>query len=68
MTYTNTSMPIVHTIKITYSDGSEGTYIGRCPFEPGKESEITIQGIAISDAEDVSEELLTKIRSEVTNE
>ena len=56
-------MPKVHTLKIKYSNGTEGIYVGRCPFEEKDVDEIKIEEIEVGPIEDISEEIINKIRA-----
>lgn len=55
-------MPKVHTIRIEYSNGTKGVYVGRCPYDETEADELTITGIEIGPTEDVEEEIINKIR------
>lgn len=56
---------LVHQILIKYSDGSKGTYIGVCPFDPNDVDKISIASIEISQPESVSEAILEQVRNDV---
>jgi hypothetical protein len=57
----------VHTIRITYSNGTVGIYVGKCPYLESEKDSLSITNIEIGDAEHVEENVLEEIRKEAAS-
>lgn len=57
----------VHTIRITYSNGTVGIYAGKCPYLDSERDTLSITNVEIGDAEHVEENVLEEIRKEAAS-
>lgn len=61
MDKTNLLKDKMQTVRITFSNGTVGNFIGRACVPDDDRDKVTIESIAISETEDVTDEIRNKI-------